>query len=77
MISSAIRCLVFVGVVCAFHKATAEAIEHVNTWGDLSTQVVLGSSKSKIGVPFVQRSLEFTYPDVSFHFIPFVAGQRK
>lgn len=62
MVSSAIRMLAIVGLLGA-----VSAVDNINTWGDLSTQVVLGSTKSKIGVPFVQRSLELSYPEASFN----------
>lgn len=65
MVSFAARFLAIVALVCALHEATAENIGHVETWGDLSAQVVLGTTKSKFGVPFVQRSLELSYPEVS------------
>lgn len=62
MVSSAIRFLAIVGLLCAVN-----AVDNINTWGDLSTQVVLGSTKSKIGIPFVQRSLELSYPEANFN----------
>lgn len=65
MVSSAVRFLAIVGVVCALHEAAAETTEHINSWGDLSAQVILGTTKSKIGIPFLQRSLELSYPEVS------------
>lgn len=77
MVSSAIRCLAIVGLVCALHGATAETTEHVNSWGDLSAQVIVGSTKSKIGIPFLQRSLELSYPEVSFNLIQIRADRRN
>lgn len=67
MLSSAFRFLAVVALMCAVHEATGENINgHVKTWGDLSSQVTLGATKSKFGIPLVQRSLELSYPDVSF-----------
>lgn len=65
MVSSAVRFLAIVGVVCALHGVAAETTEHINSWGDLSAQVILGTTKSKLGIPFLQRSLELSYPEVS------------
>lgn len=65
MVSFAARFLAIIALVCALHEATAENVNNVKTWGVLSAQVVLGSTKSKFGVPFVQRSLELSYPEVS------------
>lgn len=62
MVSSAIRLLTIVGLICA--GAIADTPEHVNVWGKLNAQVTLGTSKSKIGIPFVQRSLDLSYPEV-------------
>lgn len=68
MSSSAIKLLVVIGLVCALQGTIAETIETtaINSWGDLSAQVVLGTTRTKFGIPFVERSIELSYPEVSF-----------
>lgn len=40
--------------------------EQYDIWGDLRrTQIVIGSAKTKYAFPFIKRTVEISYPDVS------------
>lgn len=76
MVSTALRFVTVVSLVCALNGVSAEKVEHVNRWGHLNAQVILGSTKSKIGIPFLQRSIELAYPEVNFDLIASVRRKK-
>lgn len=51
-------------VICVQSDVVQPKNENVVFWGDLSTKIILGSSRAKTGFPLITRSFEVTYPEV-------------
>lgn len=57
-----------ISIICVIFCAQIADVKTSEIWGDLSTKVILGTTKAKFGIPFITRSFEIIYPDVSLIF---------
>lgn len=58
---------VIASLLCVMQSAIAVDVDHVKSWGDLSTsRNYFTRIESKIGIPFFHREFTVSYPEVSF-----------
>lgn len=56
------KIFVFISVALIVFKCVF--CELANSWGDISTRPIVGTTKSKDGFFLVKRSIDFEYPKV-------------
>lgn len=64
------------GLICIVSALYFENVDCQHIWGDLTTKIILGSSKAKFGIPFITRTVEVSYPNVNSinFFIKFICS---
>lgn len=53
------------GIICALHFGTANDVDFVKNWGDLTESgSVVSLIKTKIAIPLIRREFTVSYPNV-------------
>lgn len=52
-------------VICLIICAQLIDVKCEEIWGDLTSRLSVRRTKVKFGIPFMERSIEITYPDVN------------
>lgn len=66
MASFTSKWLVIVSLVCVLQETLGADVEHEYNWGDTSGGgFIFEKSNRKIAIPFLRRTFEINFPDVS------------